>query len=210
MILQYCAENPSQLTIAGAVQGANGACLGAHGAPATGVPDARNLRGGVERERRGAQGPHPLTMIADRLANRSVDDRVPARVRQALEYLRTTDMAAIPPGRHELDGDRLFALVQEYTTRPADECVWEAHRKYIDIQYVVRGAERIGHHARAQAVEREPYDPVRDVALFEPGASYVTVTAGGFAIFGPEDVHSPGVALGDPATVRKVVVKCLV
>jgi YhcH/YjgK/YiaL family protein len=174
-----CADNPSQLTIAGAVQVAN-----------------------MHR--------HPLTMIADRLANRSVDDRVPARVRQALEYLRTTDMAAIPPGRHEIDGDRLFALVQEYTTRLADECVWEAHRKYIDIQYVVRGAERIGHNARAQSIEREPYDPVRDVALFEPGASYVAVTAGSFAIFGPEDVHSPGVAFDDPSTVRKVVVKALI
>jgi len=178
-------ENPSQLTIAG---------RSSDGQRAPACFDAW----------------HPLRMIVDRLANRSVDDRVPARVRQALEYLRTTDMAAIPPGRHDLDGDRLFALVQEYATRPPDQCVWEAHRRYIDVQYVVRGAERIGHNARAQSIEREPYDPARDVALFEPAASYVTVTAGSFAIFGPEDVHSPGVALDSPSTVRKVVVKALI
>ncbi len=53
-------------------------------------------------------------------------------------------MRAVALGRHDLDGDDLFALVQEYTTRAADECVWEAHRRYIDVQFVVTGAERMG------------------------------------------------------------------
>ncbi|HEY7498696.1 MAG TPA: YhcH/YjgK/YiaL family protein [Vicinamibacterales bacterium] len=146
-------------------------------------------------------------MIVDRLGNRAVDAHLPSRVRQALEYLRTTDMNAIQLGRHEIDGDRLFALVQEYTTRPARECVWEAHRKYIDVQYVVRGVERMGHAPLARMVVRAPYDPERDVTLFEGGDSFVTVNAGTFAIFGPDDVHSPCVAAPEPAPVRKVVVK---
>jgi biofilm protein TabA len=146
-------------------------------------------------------------MIVDRLGNRAVDAHLPSRVRQALEYLRTTDMNAIQLGRHEIDGDRLFALVQEYTTRPANECVWEAHRKYIDVQYVVRGVERMGHAPLARMVVRTPYDPERDVTLFERGDAFVTVNEGAFAIFGPDDVHSPCVAANDPAPVRKVVVK---
>lgn len=149
-------------------------------------------------------------MIVDRLGNRAVDAHLPPRVRQALEYLRTTDMAAVPIGRHELDGDRLFALVQEYTTRPPDSCIWEAHRKYIDVQYVVRGAERMGHARLGQVAERQPYDPARDVMLFEPGTSYVTVGAGAFAIFGPDDVHAPCGAVAAPSAVRKVVVKAAI
>ena len=149
-------------------------------------------------------------MIVDRLGNRAVDAHLPPRVRQALEYLRTTDMAAVALGRHELDGDRLFALVQEYDTRPPDACVWEAHRRYIDVQYVVRGLERMGHARLGQLAEREAYDPARDVVFFEPGNKYVTVPAGTFAIFGPDDVHAPCGAVASPSPVRKVVVKAAI
>ena len=146
-------------------------------------------------------------MIVDRLGNRSVDAHVPARVRLALEYLRTTDLAAVPLGRHEIDGDRLFALVQEYETRLPADCVWEAHRRYVDVQCVVRGAERMGHAPIDDVVPRVAYDAEKDVALFEPGSRFVTVSAGMVAIFGPDDVHSPGNADGNPQPVRKVVVK---
>jgi biofilm protein TabA len=149
-------------------------------------------------------------MIVDRLGNRSVDGHLPARVRQALEYLRTTNLIAIPAGRHDVDGDRLFALVQDYVTRPVEQCVWEAHRKYIDVQYVVKGVERMGHAQLSKMIEREPYDLSRDVTFFEPGAASVTLTAGTYAIFGPEDVHAPGGAVDQPAPVRKVVVKAAI
>ncbi len=149
-------------------------------------------------------------MIVDRLGNRSVDAHVPPRVRQALEYLRTTDMRAVALGRHDIDGDRLFALVQEYQTRLPAECVWEAHRRYVDVQYIVRGAERMGHASIADLLPRVGYDLEKDVALFEPGTRFVTLSAGMFAIFGPNDVHSPGNAAGDPQPVRKVVVKAAV
>jgi len=149
-------------------------------------------------------------MIVDRLGNRAVDAYVPPRVRQALEYLRTSDMHAASLGRHEIDGERLFALVQEYDTRPAPDCIWEAHRKYVDVQYVVRGTERMGHASIADVVPRVAYDESKDVALFEPGTRFVTLTAGMFAIFGPNDVHSPCVAAGAPQPVRKVVVKAAI
>ena len=149
-------------------------------------------------------------MIVDRLGNRAVDAHLAPRVWQALEYLRTTNMAAVAIGRHELDGDRLFALVQEYHTRPPDACVWEAHRRYIDVQYVVRGAERMGHARLGQVAEREAYDPARDVAFFEPGTKFVTVPAGTFAIFGPDDVHAPCGAVTSPSPVRKVVVNAAI
>jgi YhcH/YjgK/YiaL family protein len=149
-------------------------------------------------------------MIVDRLGNRSVDPHLPPRVRQALEYLRTADLTSLAVGRHDVEGDRIFALVQEFLTRPPDQCVWEAHRKYIDVQYVVKGVERMGHAPLSAASEREPYDLGRDVALYQPGSAFVTVKAGSYAIFGPGDVHAPGGAADHPANVRKVVVKAAI
>ena len=151
-------------------------------------------------------------MIIDRLANPAPLFQLPARLARALEYLRATDLMSVAIGRHDVDGDRLFALVQEYTTRAADQCVWEAHRKYIDVQCVVAGAERMGVAELASSTVREPYDPARDVAFFEPGRDSVIVSAGMFAIFWPDDVHSPGGMVDDaaPRAVRKIVIKAAV
>jgi YhcH/YjgK/YiaL family protein len=146
-------------------------------------------------------------VIIDRLADSLIYSSLAQELRQALDYLRRADLASAPAGRHDVDGDRVFALLQDYTTRPADQCVWEAHRKYADVQYVVRGVERMGYQPLAHAREREPYDSDRDVAYFEPGSDYVTVREGMFVIFTPHDVHSPSVAAGEPSAVRKVVVK---
>jgi YhcH/YjgK/YiaL family protein len=148
-------------------------------------------------------------MIIDRLANPSPLYQLPSRLARALAYLRATDMRSVALGRHDLDGDHLFALVQEYTTRAADQCVWEAHRRYIDVQFVVTGAERMGVASLGQLREREPYDSAKDVVFFEPGSEFVTICAGMFAICGPEDVHSPCHAAGEPGLVRKVVVKAM-
>jgi YhcH/YjgK/YiaL family protein len=146
-------------------------------------------------------------VIIDRLENAAAITVLPSRLKQAVDYLRTTNLSALAVGRHDLDGDRLFALVQEYTTRRLAECVWEAHRMYIDVQYIVRGTERMGYANINQARERESYDAARDVAFFEPGEDYVTVREGMLAIFGPEDVHSPCGAAGDPRAVRKIILK---
>jgi biofilm protein TabA len=151
-----------------------------------------------------------FAMLIDRLSNTSTALLLPARLQRALDYLRVTDMAAVPLGRHELDGDRIFALVQEYMTRPADDCKWEAHRKYIDVQHVVRGVERMGYTPIADTRVREAYDIDRDVAFFDPGGDYVTVREGMFTVFWPHDVHAPQCAAGSPQLVRKVVVKVAV
>jgi YhcH/YjgK/YiaL family protein len=149
-------------------------------------------------------------MIIDRLGSRFSSASLPPRLRQALEWLRATDLRALPTGRQAIDGDHLFALVQEYTTKSAGDCRWEAHRMYTDVQFVVSGAERMGYANIADARERETYDAARDVAFFEPGEDFVTVRAGMFAIFTPDDVHAPCGAAGKPAPVRKVVVKAAI
>ena len=146
-------------------------------------------------------------MIIDRLENAAATAPLAPRLRQGLEWLRRTDLRVLPEGRHDIEGDRLFALVQEYRTRGAAECRWEAHRTYTDIQYVVDGAERMGYANIARTSVQQPYDADRDVAFFEPGTDFVTVHAGMFVIFAPEDVHAPGGAAGERQVVRKIVLK---
>jgi YhcH/YjgK/YiaL family protein len=113
-------------------------------------------------------------------------------------------------GRHEIADDSIFALVQRYTTRPVEGMQLEAHRRYIDVQYLVSGREVI-HWAplRDLAHVTQPYDTTKDAGLFalSPATVPVPLRAGQFMILFPDDAHAPCCCVDTPAEVVKVVVK---
>ncbi|HYF37760.1 MAG TPA: YhcH/YjgK/YiaL family protein, partial [Prosthecobacter sp.] len=116
-------------------------------------------------------------------------------------------------GRHDLDGDNVYALVQQYTTKAQDKALFEAHRKYIDVQYVHSGREAILWAPLASMKEETmAYDPAKEAALFKlvPDFTAAHLSAGHFAILYPEDAHAPCVVWDQPSEVFKVVVKVAV
>ena len=149
-------------------------------------------------------------MVLDRLDNAALYAGLHPRLAQAFDFLRSTDLARLPLGRHTIAGDELFAITQEYRTRPADEGFWESHRRFIDVQVVVAGKERMGYANLATLAVRKPYDEEKDLIVFDGTGDFFTVSAGMFTIFTPHDAHMPCLAVGEPATVRKVVVKVAV
>ena len=146
-------------------------------------------------------------MVHDHIKYASEYFNLSSGIRRALEYLQQTNLGALAPGRHDVHGDQVFALVSDYDTRMPDETFWEAHRAHVDVQYVHAGEERIGYGDLADFV-CDPYDAQRDltVAIGESGSS-VEVGVGGFVILFPHDVHMPGLTAREVRTVRKVVVK---
>jgi len=134
-----------------------------------------------------------------------------ARLAKAFAFLEqatpdTTD------GRHEIDGDAVFALVQRYQTRPAAGPL-EAHRRYADVQYIVRGREVIQWAPLASLTTvARPYDDKQDAGLFVADVEVVpmTLSAGQFMILFPDDAHAPCCAWAEPEPVVKVVVKVAV
>jgi biofilm protein TabA len=147
-------------------------------------------------------------MIVDSLAHAARYEPLDPGIALGLAYLRSFDPET-PDGRYPLDGDDLFALVQSYATGPGTERRFEAHRAYLDIQYVARGVERILHAPVAALEVETPYDEATDLIFFrEPGASSsLLLREGDFAIFHPQDAHKPGCMAGSRAEVKKVVVK---
>ncbi|MBK1715195.1 YhcH/YjgK/YiaL family protein [Rubrivivax gelatinosus] len=139
-------------------------------------------------------------------------DRLPPAVARGLRFLAGTDVTALPPGRIDLDGDRLFALVQDYDTEPKTQRRAESHARYIDIQYVATGLELIGYAplTHAGAVE-EDLLAERDVQFFASvrDEADVLLGPGSYAVFHPTDVHRPGCCDDRSRKVRKVVVKVL-
>lgn len=147
-------------------------------------------------------------MIVDKLDNASLYFGLGERIETALRYLQENDCTKLAVGKIPLRGDQIFALVQDNTTKPREQGVWEAHRKYIDVQFVASGIEEMGYCNIKALTVKKPHDETNDYALFQGVGSFVTVPAGYFTIFFPEDAHVPGSAVNDkPAAVRKVVVK---
>jgi YhcH/YjgK/YiaL family protein len=128
---------------------------------------------------------------------------------RAFEYLARTDLAALPLGRTDIEGNDLFLTVSEAETRAPEQVKFEAHRRYIDIQLVVRGQESIGYAPVASLVMAEPYDATKDIEFFSVPQESATLAlrAGDFAVFAPGDGHRPSLHLDGPHVSRKVVVK---
>jgi len=135
---------------------------------------------------------------------------LPAALLRGLDYLCNTDFTKVESGRHEIDGTAIFALVQEYQTLPREKKKPEAHRKYVDIQYVFQGTEIIGYGLES------PMDQVAEDRLAEKDLLLyhtiqnemdLIVTPGTYVVLFPQDIHRPGCCCGGEARVKKVVVK---
>jgi len=153
-------------------------------------------------------------MIVDSLARPTAPyEKLHPLFARAFDYLRTFDRAT-PDGKVVLEADRLVALPQSYETAPAAGKRFEAHRRFIDIQFILEGEEIIEHAPIERLPEvSEPYSDERDVMFFrDPTAcSRTLLRAGDFAIYFPADGHKPCCQAGaGPAAVRKIVMKIAV
>jgi len=145
-------------------------------------------------------------MIIDHLKNASQYAGADKRLVAALQYLQDTDLHSVPPGRYEIEGSDVFALVQEYESKPKNQGKWEAHRQYIDVQYVARGAELMG-YAHLDRLKPGAYDASRDFLPLEGEGDFFEMREGTFVILSSQDAHMPGIAVPLPQPVKKVVVK---
>jgi biofilm protein TabA len=148
-------------------------------------------------------------MILDRIQNWALYFEQNSRVGEAMHFLTQELDPSVPDGRIELDGVKMYANVETYSTRPVEKCRFEAHRLYLDIQYIIKGGEIIGWTPTNELAVADPYDSERDLTFYEQPKQFTTLELyeGSFALFYPGDAHQPGMNLSGIETVKKVVVK---
>lgn len=139
--------------------------------------------------------------------------KYPERIRKALNFLNETDFSQIPDGRIDID-EGMYANLQRYDTRVPESGKPEAHRRYVDVQYIVSGEEELGWcPINPDLVPVAPYDEEKDLIFYQElvPASTMPLRFNDFAILYPSDVHRPcGSLYGEPTKVTKVVVKVAV
>jgi YhcH/YjgK/YiaL family protein len=146
-------------------------------------------------------------MILDQLKNARLYFSTGERISKALQYLRSTDFSILEPGRYDIDGENIYALVSVYNTKPLSSAKWEAHKKYIDIQYVASGKEKMGVTSSDKVIPLEDYSENNDCTIYKGDGNYILVDEGSFAVFFPTDIHMPGLSINLPKEVKKVVIK---
>ncbi len=131
---------------------------------------------------------------------------------KAFSFLKNNDLTKLDLKRYDIDGDNLYATVNEYLTRNQEDAMYESHKKYIDIQYVITGKEIIGIVPAATKTEvTEPYDSLKDIEFFNVAEKNdFKATPEFFFIFFPSDAHMPNLKDSINSSVRKIVVKVMI
>lgn len=146
-------------------------------------------------------------MILDTLEHMDIYKEVSPRLHQAMQLIRSTDFSKQEDGSYEVDGFEFRYLLQSYTTQETNETP-EAHRDFIDLQYIISGKENVGIGQLENMKGVVESYPDRDLWFYHGPVDKITLNAGSFAIFFPNDVHAPCITPPDgPCQVRKCVFK---
>lgn len=133
----------------------------------------------------------------------------PEAIQKALRYLQEKDFTQMEPGVYEIRGKDMYAQVFDTLTEPAEKKLPEVHEKYVDIQFLASGREKLGFAPDMGTCEVSERIPERDLIYYKEVENewYICALPGSYSIFFPNDIHRPAVAFDQPETIRKVVVK---
>ena len=126
---------------------------------------------------------------------------------EAFAFLQSHDLKTLAKGRYSIDTNYVYATVTEDPSKDFDKTSWESHRKYVDLQYVIDGEEKMGVFPVVKAQVIKPYDENRDVANYVADGPLFSATPQSFFIFFPTDAHRPNITPGGNNVVKKIVVK---
>ncbi|MBK0382797.1 YhcH/YjgK/YiaL family protein [Pedobacter sp. SD-b] len=126
---------------------------------------------------------------------------------KAFEWMKSQDLENLAVGKYPIDGENAFASITEMVDKPFEKTGWESHKKYIDLQYIISGKEKIGVAPAATAEIIHPYNAEKDAANYKiDDAIYDIATPKEFYLFFPENAHRPSIKVNDEK-VKKLVIK---
>lgn len=151
-----------------------------------------------------------MTMIFDTLENCNVYYGINKNVEKAFDFIKKAVENNYTSGKYEIDGSDVYASVQEYETSSFEEKKFEGHRKYIDIQFIVFGAENMKVCLNNNLKTKVEYNEEKDVEFFEDMCDYAdfNVSENQYAVFLPQDIHKPGLSPKEgKSSIKKILVK---
>lgn len=129
-------------------------------------------------------------------------------IKKCIEYIKTNYADNAATGRYPVSDDGTYVMIQEYETKSPDLCDWEAHKKYVDFQFILSGCERVGVSALSQMKQGEYDEKIDFTICFGEPMQTITLSEGNGIVLMPEDVHMPCLSIdGESTHIRKAVFK---
>lgn len=128
-------------------------------------------------------------------------------MKECFMYAKTHNLADYKKGRYEIDGERLFVNIVEYTTTTAENRFWEAHKQYLDLHFLLQGEEQIDLNFIQNMVQKEYVEAEDFLPLDGKQNSSVVLREGDFLICYPADGHRTAVKVDEPQPVKKAIFK---
>jgi len=135
--------------------------------------------------------------------NDTIEFKENIKIKKALEWLKSNK--GLDTGVYEIDGKDIYAIVQSYNTKFYDSKKWEVHKKYIDIQFIEEGYEKIGVGNFKDMKEETEYNLENDIQFFEGIGEFVDMQKNDWLILFTDDLHMP--CIGEGNRVKKIVIK---
>lgn len=141
----------------------------------------------------------------------STDDykAYPEVIQKMIGYLKENDFVNMEPGVYDYQGKDIYVQVFDAETGPVEEKRPESHEDYLDIQFLASGEEKLGFTPNTGKYEVDEHIVERDLIFYKnvENEGFIYAVPGCVSVFFPCDIHRPAVAVNEPMTVRKVVIK---
>jgi YhcH/YjgK/YiaL family protein len=146
-------------------------------------------------------------MIYDNIKNINRYVAIHPHFPKLIKFVNDFDKLKFQIGKMEIDGENLFAIGAEYETRRAEEALWEGHKKYIDVHWVLSGSERVGLSSEEESTITKSYDEENDFLNCETIGQTIDLKDGHFLLLFPGEIHKTSIAIGASEKVGKIIFK---
>lgn len=148
-------------------------------------------------------------MIFSSIYSKDDCSKYPSAIQTAIQYLKDNDFIKMEPGVYEIQGKDIYAQVFDAQTEAIKMKRPEVHEKFIDVQFLASGKEKLGFTFDTGKYEVDERINERDLIFYKDveNEGFIEAVAGCYSIFFPNDVHRPAIESGESMTIRKVVIK---
>lgn len=130
------------------------------------------------------------------------------RIDFAIQYIKNLDKDNLEASIYPVN-DFLYLSVQEYDTKDENDCITESHRKYVDVQWIVKGEEAICVSDISRLQPEKEYCDDKDIAIWKSSSDMMRIVLieGSYAVFYPGNAHKGCIAVNNSSRVKKIVGK---
>ena len=123
------------------------------------------------------------------------------------EFIKSNDVEKLSPGSYEIDGKRVYANVATYETKESNLCIWEAHKKYLDLHYIISGEENIK-VSNINTMKTGNYTEESDYLQISGIEQYtIPLAVGNFLLLTTQEAHMTGCKTNTKMWVKKIIFK---